>query len=60
MRFLNEDETPKNRILTGRLGLRYKEATLRSALLLFRNPGPFLPRRRRRVVAAARTVPAKC
>jgi NADH dehydrogenase FAD-containing subunit len=52
VQFLDEDGSPKDRILTGRPALMYKEATLRGAVLLFRNPGPFLPRRRRALVVA--------
>jgi NADH dehydrogenase FAD-containing subunit len=54
VQFLNEDGSPKDRILTGKPALMYKEATLRGAVLLFRNPGPFTPRRRRALVVAGR------
>ncbi len=46
VQFLETDETPKDRILTGRTAIHYKNATLRGAQLLFRWPGPYLSRRR--------------
>jgi NADH:quinone reductase (non-electrogenic) len=46
VQFLNRDETPKNRILTGRKAIMYKNATLNGAKLLFRHSGPMLARRR--------------
>jgi NADH dehydrogenase FAD-containing subunit len=46
VQFLHRDESPKSVILTGRAGLAYKELTLRGAVLLFRSPGPYPPRRR--------------
>ncbi len=46
VQFLNRDETPKNRILTGRKAIKYKNATLNGAKLLFRHSGPMLARRR--------------
>jgi NADH dehydrogenase FAD-containing subunit len=49
VQFLKKDETPKKSILTGRLGLRYKETTLNGAVVLFRWPGPYLRRRRVRL-----------
>jgi NADH dehydrogenase FAD-containing subunit len=56
VQFLHRDESPAPRILTGRVALAYKEMTLRSAVVLFRSPGPYLARRRHVVptdVAAA-------
>jgi NADH dehydrogenase FAD-containing subunit len=46
VQFLNADESPKARALTGRRAVLYKNATLRGAVLLFRWPGPYLTRRR--------------
>jgi len=46
VQFLNRDETPKDRILTGRKAIMYKNATLGGAKLLFRHSGPMLARRR--------------
>jgi NADH dehydrogenase FAD-containing subunit len=46
VQFLNRDETPKSRILTGRKAIMYKNATLNGAKLLFRHSGPMLARRR--------------
>jgi NADH dehydrogenase FAD-containing subunit len=46
VQFLRRDETPKDAVLTGRLGIRYKEIVLSSALVLFRWPGPYRPHRR--------------
>jgi NADH:ubiquinone reductase (H+-translocating) len=46
IQFLNRDETPKNRILTGRKAIMYKNATLNGAKLLFRHSGPMSARRR--------------
>jgi NADH dehydrogenase FAD-containing subunit len=46
VQFLNADETPKNRVLTGRTAITYKNAVLNGARLLFRHPGPMLARRR--------------
>ncbi len=46
VQFLNADETPKNRILTGRKAITYKNTTLNGARLLFRHSGPVLARRR--------------
>jgi NADH dehydrogenase len=46
VQFLNRDETPKDRILTGRSAIMYKNATLNGAKLLFRHSGPVLARRR--------------
>jgi NADH dehydrogenase FAD-containing subunit len=53
VQFLNADETPKTRILTGRKAIAYKNMTLNSAKLLFRHTGPVAPRRRHLVAAAA-------
>lgn len=46
IQFLNADESPKDRILTGRKAIWYKNATLGGAKLLFRHTGPYLARRR--------------
>ncbi|HEY2173571.1 MAG TPA: FAD-dependent oxidoreductase [Mycobacteriales bacterium] len=46
VQFLNADETPKNRVLTGRKAITYKNTTLNGARLLFRHSGPVLGRRR--------------
>lgn len=46
VQFLNADETPKDRILTGRKAILYKDITLNGAKLLFRHPGPAFARRR--------------
>jgi NADH:ubiquinone reductase (H+-translocating) len=46
VQFLNADETPKDRILTGRKAITYKNATLNGARLLFRHSGPVFARRR--------------
>lgn len=46
VQFLDADETPKPRILTGRMAIAYKNMTLNGAKLLFRHSGPVLPRRR--------------
>jgi NADH dehydrogenase FAD-containing subunit len=43
VQFLDRNETPKDRILTGRTAIIYKNATLKGAKLLFRHPGPFRP-----------------
>lgn len=47
VQFLNADETPKDRILTGRKAIAYKNFTLNGARMVFRRPGPALARRRR-------------
>jgi len=56
VQFLNADESPKSHILTGRMAIAYKNATLNGAKVLFRHPGPVLARRRHlvRAVEAAR------
>lgn len=46
VQFLHRDQRPTNRVLTGRAAVLYKNATLNGAHLLFRSPGPYLPRRR--------------
>lgn len=51
VQFLNADETPKNRILTGRKAITYKNTTLNGARLLFRHSGPVLARRQHLVPA---------
>ena len=51
VQFLREDGSPRNLVLRGRLALCYKEATLRSVVVVLRWPGPYLPRRRCRVAS---------
>jgi NADH dehydrogenase FAD-containing subunit len=46
VQFLNPDQTLKDRILTGRAAIVYKNATLNGAKVLFRHSGPMLARRR--------------
>ncbi len=46
VQFLRADGTTKDRILTGRAAIAYKNMTLLGALLLFRRPGPYVARRR--------------
>jgi NADH dehydrogenase FAD-containing subunit len=46
IQFLNADESPKQRILTGRTAIAYKNATLNGARILFRHSGPLFARRR--------------
>ena len=46
VQFLNADESPKNRILTGHKAITYKNATLNGAKTLFKHPGPMFSRRR--------------
>jgi NADH dehydrogenase len=46
VQFLDADETPKPRILTGRKAIAYKNLTLNGAKFLFRHAGPVLSRRR--------------
>lgn len=53
VQFLGAHGTPKNRVLTGRAAVAYKNATLNAAHLLFRWPGPYLARRRRALAATA-------
>lgn len=52
VQFLHADETPRNRILTGRAAMLYKNATLRGALLLFARPGPYVVPRRHLAMAS--------
>ncbi|WP_132423376.1 NAD(P)/FAD-dependent oxidoreductase [Pseudonocardia endophytica] len=52
VQFLHADETPRDRILTGRVAMLYKNATLRGALLLFAWPGPYVAPRRHLAAAA--------
>src|SRR5574340_144971 len=62
VQFLNADQSPKNHILTGRMAIGYKNATLNGATVLFRWPGP-CPARRRHVAelgAAQVCGPASC
>jgi NADH dehydrogenase len=47
IQFLRADQTPRRLVLTGRLAVWYKKIVLDSAKLVFRRPGPYLPRRRR-------------
>ncbi|MCW2549903.1 MAG: dehydrogenase, FAD-containing subunit [Mycobacterium sp.] len=58
VQFLNADELPKNRVLTGRAAIAYKNMTLNGAQLLFRHPGPYLARRRRLDTTARTTLAA--
>ncbi len=51
VQFLNADETPKDRILTGRKAITYKNITLNGARFVFRRSGPMFARRRH-VIAA--------
>lgn len=51
VQFLHKDETPKNFVLKGRVGLSYKDAVLNSAIRMFRWPGPYVPRPTRAVIA---------
>lgn len=37
------DESPRNAVLRGRVAVWYKDIVLKSAIWLFRNPGPYLP-----------------
>ncbi|GIH21169.1 NAD(P)/FAD-dependent oxidoreductase [Rugosimonospora africana] len=46
VQFFNADESPKNRILTGRKAITYKNMVLNSAKMLFRHTGPLVARRR--------------
>jgi NADH dehydrogenase FAD-containing subunit len=46
VQFLHADETPADRVLTGRLAIRYKNLTLDGARWLFRHPGPYTGGRR--------------
>jgi NADH dehydrogenase FAD-containing subunit len=46
VQFLAADETPHERILTGRRAIAYKNATLNGVQVLFRWPGPYFSRRR--------------
>jgi NADH dehydrogenase len=43
VQFLHADGTPRAHVLTGRAAAGYKEVVLRSAVWLFRWPGPYLP-----------------
>ncbi|WP_029138350.1 NAD(P)/FAD-dependent oxidoreductase [Nakamurella lactea] len=47
VQFMDANGFPVDRILTGRKAILYKNATLNGAKLLFRHPGPVIPRRRR-------------
>ncbi|MBM9506214.1 NAD(P)/FAD-dependent oxidoreductase [Actinacidiphila acididurans] len=53
VQFLDADGSPKDRILTGRAAIAYKNATLNGAKLFFRHPGPVTARRRRVTASAA-------
>lgn len=46
IQFMHADNTPNRYALTGRAAIRYKDVVLGSARVLFRHPGPYLPRRR--------------
>jgi hypothetical protein len=46
VQFLHADGSPKERILTGRKAIAYKNVTLNGARIVFRWPGPVVPRRR--------------
>lgn len=46
IQFLNADESPKRRILTGHKAITYKNMTLYGAKILFHHTGPALARRR--------------
>lgn len=46
VQFLHADETPTNRILTGRKAILYKNVTLNGARVVFRQPGPLFAQRR--------------
>jgi len=54
VQFLHADGSPTDVVLTGRLALRYKEATLRSVVVLLHRPGPHLRHRRLAVASGAR------
>jgi NADH dehydrogenase len=55
VQFLHPDQTPKDRILTGRKAIAYKNVTLNGARILFRRSGPMLARRRHTVAASTHT-----
>ncbi|MEU8250687.1 FAD-dependent oxidoreductase [Nonomuraea sp. NPDC048916] len=44
VQFLHADETPRRLVLTGKPAVRYKDTVLNGARLLFRWPGPYIPR----------------
>lgn len=46
VQFLNADGSPKQRILTGRKAIMYKNAVLNGGRSVFRHPGPAFARRR--------------
>lgn len=52
VQFLDADERPTDRVLTGRKAVVYKDAALGGARLLLRHSGPFLARRRHLAPAA--------
>jgi NADH dehydrogenase len=45
VQFLSPDQAPRDRILTGRPAILYKDLTLNGAKMLFRHSGPMLGRR---------------
>ena len=49
VQFLNRDGTPKDRMLTGPVAKAYKNIVLSSGRWVGKHPGPYLPRRRRRL-----------
>lgn len=58
VQFLDRDGAPTDRVLTGRVAKVYKNVVLDAGRWVGRHPGPYLPRRRRRLVAQVRTAPA--
>lgn len=46
VQFLDADGSPKQRILTGRMAIAYKNAVLDGGRVAFKRPGPAFPRRR--------------
>lgn len=53
IQFLNADESPKARVLTGRKAILYKNLVLDSAKVIFRHSGPAFRRRRSLIAGAA-------
>lgn len=47
-----DDETPRNAVLRGKVAVWYKELVLNSGLWIFKHPGPYLPHRKARPLAA--------
>jgi NADH dehydrogenase len=56
VQFLNADGSVKQRILTGRKAIMYKNATLNGGRMVFKHSGPALARRRHLVKDGARTI----